>query len=114
MSEHEFDVIDTVLNLLFRCSHKRITRPITPAHKAGERGGDTYVVCLECGKQFLYDLNEMRIGRPVEVSPTMGVLNTEKPKTVKKFGYAALVSALPIAWIVSKAFRRSSKAQGAH
>ena len=56
------DVIDTVLNLLFRCPHKRVTRPITPVTKDGERDRGTYVVCLECGKQFTYDLSEMRIG----------------------------------------------------
>jgi hypothetical protein len=68
-------VIDTVLNLLFRCPHKRITRPITPVSKTGVRNGDTYVVCLECGKQFTYDLNEMGIGKPVAISPTAGVLH---------------------------------------
>jgi hypothetical protein len=66
-------VIDTVLNLLFRCSHKRLTRPITPVSKEGERDCGTYVVCLECGKQFAYDLNEMRIGKAVSTSSTVGV-----------------------------------------
>lgn len=28
-------MIDTVLNLLFRCSHRRLTRPVTPVSKAG-------------------------------------------------------------------------------
>jgi TonB family protein len=65
-------VIDTVLNLLFRCPHKRITRPITPASRAG-LPNKTYVVCLDCGKQFSYDLKEMRIGKPVAFSPTAGV-----------------------------------------
>jgi hypothetical protein len=63
-------VIDTVLNLLFRCHHKRLTRPITPVSKAGVPDGDTYVVCLACGKQFAYDWNEMRIGKSVAISPT--------------------------------------------
>ena len=45
-------MIDTILNLLFRCSHQRMTRPMTPASKAGDRRGETYIVCLECGKQF--------------------------------------------------------------
>src|SRR5260370_25974972 len=90
------DVIDTVLNLLFRCPHKRMTRPITPASKAGVRQGDTYVVCLECGKQFTYDLNEMRVGNPVALSPTEGVLPTDMPKSHKKKvrRFAALASAV--------------------
>src|SRR5215210_2593568 len=52
-------MIDTVLNLIFRCSHRRITRPITPVKKPGERYGGTYVVCLDCGKQFDYDAKAM-------------------------------------------------------
>ena len=106
-------MIDTVLNLLFRCPHKRITRPITPVSKTGVRNGDTYVVCLECGKQFTYDLNEMRIGKPIPISPTVGVLPTDMPKPqIKKLRlYAALASALPIAWMVSKALKGDKKAE---
>jgi hypothetical protein len=101
-------VIDTVLNLLFRCHHKRLTRPITPVSKAGVPDGDTYVVCLACGKQFAYDWNEMRIGKSVAVSPTVGVLDPKMSKLKnKKLHYAA--SAVPIAWIVGKALRRSRK-----
>jgi hypothetical protein len=100
-------VIDTLLNILFRCPHKRITRPITPASKSGVRQGDTYVVCLECGKQFTYDLNEMRVGKPVALSPTEGVLPPDMPKphAKKVRRYAALASAVPIAWFVSRALR---------
>jgi hypothetical protein len=105
-------LIDTVLNLLFRCPHKRITRPITPVSKTGVRKGDTYVVCLECGKQFIYDLNEMRVGKPVALSPTEGVLRTDMPKPqIRKIRlYAALASAVPIAWIVGRALKGSRKA----
>jgi len=35
---------------------------MTPVHKANEKPGVTYVVCLDCGQQFYYDLTEMRIG----------------------------------------------------
>jgi hypothetical protein len=105
------DVIDTVLNLLFRCPHKRVTRPITPVSKDGERDRGTYVVCLECGKQFTYDLNEMRIGKPVSASSTVGVLRTDAPKVSKKLRYTALASAVPIVWIVGKAIGRSKKTQ---
>ena len=106
-------MIDTVLNLLFRCPHKRITRPITPVSKTGVRNGGTYVVCLECGKQFAYDLNEMRIGKPVAISPTAGVLHTDmrKPQIKKLRLYAALASAVPIAWIVGRALKGSKKAE---
>ena len=58
-------MIDAVLNLLYGCRHRRITRPITPVKRMGWGGGDTYVVCLDCGKQFRYDLVEMRIAEPL-------------------------------------------------
>jgi hypothetical protein len=56
-------MIYTMLNLLYGCRHKQITRPITPVHRPGTPPGDTYVACLECGKQFYYDLDNMRIGK---------------------------------------------------
>jgi hypothetical protein len=51
-----------ILNLLFGCRHRRITRPITAAHKASEKPGMTYVACLDCGQQFHYDLATMSMG----------------------------------------------------
>jgi len=54
-----------MVNVLFGCRHRKTTRPITPAHKASEAAGDTYVACLGCGKQFHYDLKTMRIGKPI-------------------------------------------------
>jgi hypothetical protein len=104
-------LIDTLLNLLFRCSHKRITRPITPAvNKSGVRDGETYVVCLECGKQFAYDLIEMRVGKPIASSSTSGVLNTGAPKANRKLRYAAIASVVPLAWFVGKSLKRSKNA----
>jgi hypothetical protein len=55
----------TLFDTLFGCRHKRFTRPITPIRKPGSPGGDAYVACLECGKQFHYDVVNMRMGRPV-------------------------------------------------
>lgn len=104
-------MMDTLLNLLFRCPHKRLTRPITPSSKGGVRDGETYVVCLDCGKQFSYDLNEMRIGKPIPPSPALGVLDSDAPKPGKKLRYAAFASALPIAWLIGKALRRQGQDQ---
>ncbi len=90
-------MIDTVLNLLFRCSHRRITRPITPVTKTGEVHHGTYVVCLDCGKQFAYDATEMKIGKPIDRSATIGVLPPNMPRPRKtKIGYA-LLAAAPVA-----------------
>ena len=60
-------MIDTVLNLLFRCSHRRLTRPVAPITKAGQPHSQSYVVCLDCGKEFAYDWQSMKIGEPVRV-----------------------------------------------
>jgi hypothetical protein len=62
-----------VIDSVFRCHHKRTTRPITPAHKPGERAGDTYVACLECGKRLHYNLKTMRIGKPIPTSEDSGL-----------------------------------------
>ena len=58
-----------IFNFLFGCRHKQITRPITPVRKPGVRSEGTYVACLECGTQFSYDLDEMRIGEPIPRVP---------------------------------------------
>ena len=62
----EDPVIDTLLNLLFRCAHRRLTRPLTKAGGKGVPPGKAYVVCLDCGKQFDYDVREMRMGKPLD------------------------------------------------
>jgi DNA-directed RNA polymerase subunit RPC12/RpoP len=93
-------MIDTVLNLLFRCPHRRLTRPVTPVDKHGVPNGETYMVCLECGRQFAYDLREMRIGKVIENALDSGVVPPNLPQSRKvKLNYA-LLAAVPIAAIV--------------
>ncbi len=53
---------DSLLNLLFRCSHKRLSRPVTPVRRGEEPAGESYVVCLDCGGRFAYDTKTMRLG----------------------------------------------------
>jgi hypothetical protein len=97
-------MIDTVLNLLFRCSHRRITRPITPVSKSGPHGG-TYVVCLDCGKQFAYDTVAMKIGKPIDRSDDATVLPPNMPRPRKrKIGYA-LLAAAPLAVLFGVAMK---------
>jgi hypothetical protein len=72
--------IINLMERLFGCYHKQLSFPLTikgrrlqAAHETG-----TYVVCLDCGKEFAYDWSEMRIvsanepqtaaRRPVETS----------------------------------------------
>jgi hypothetical protein len=59
-----FEMVEWVLRLLFRCSHKRLTLPMTPMTKSGT--GRPYVVCLDCGGQFAYDWKEMRVGERLD------------------------------------------------
>jgi hypothetical protein len=59
-------MIDTILNLLSHCSHRHLTRPFTPVSKSGAAHSETYVVCLDCAKQFPYDLNTMRMGKAID------------------------------------------------
>jgi len=57
-------MLQSLLNTFFGCSHQRTTFPLTPArtaHPTAPRNG-TYVVCLDCGKEFAYNWEEMRVG----------------------------------------------------
>ncbi len=71
-------MLDSLLNILFGCAHRKTTFPLTPGRNsravAGKRGG-AYVVCLKCGSEFAYDWRAMRIGRAIssgEPSPAPG------------------------------------------
>jgi hypothetical protein len=71
-------MLDSMLNILFGCAHRKTTFPLTPGRNsravAGKRGG-AYVVCLKCGSEFAYDWRTMRIGRAIsssEPSPAPG------------------------------------------
>jgi hypothetical protein len=53
------------LDVLFGCSHKNLSFPITvraarSRTNASVKAG-TYVVCLDCGHEFPYDWNETKI-----------------------------------------------------
>ena len=54
-----------LLDMLFGCWHKRLSFPISG--KRGQRRSSaayqtgTYVVCLDCGREFAYDWHQMRI-----------------------------------------------------
>jgi hypothetical protein len=50
-------MLQAILNTLFRCGHRNLTRPITP-----RGGGQAYVACLDCGTHLSYDLEAMQVG----------------------------------------------------
>ena len=106
-------MIDSVLNLLFRCSHRCLTRPVTPVSKTGVPQGQTYVVCLDCGKQFAYDFQEMRIGRPLESSQEYGVLAPDMPQPRDRKVKFALWASLPLAVFLGSALKNKRRPNGA-
>jgi predicted transcriptional regulator len=60
-------MVSRILDALFGCGHKHYTFPMTI--KKGRRSAaasvtGTYVVCLDCGKEFPYDWKQMRIVNP--------------------------------------------------
>ena len=67
-------MLEKVLQLLFiTCRHGRTSQPFTASTAAATSpsapwdpvglGASLYVVCLECGKEFSYDWNAMRIDK---------------------------------------------------
>ena len=49
-----------VLDVLFGCTHHHLTFPRT-VKAPGRRTSGTYVVCLDCGKEFAYDWAQMKV-----------------------------------------------------
>lgn len=60
----------------FSCAHKRTTFPRTPLHDSklppSERRG-AYVVCHDCGREFEYSWQDMKIGAEIPMVPKMEV-----------------------------------------
>jgi hypothetical protein len=56
-------MFNALLNVLSGCSHRKTSFPLTPRRKLGNNVGrtETYVVCLDCGTEFAYDWQQMRI-----------------------------------------------------
>jgi DNA-directed RNA polymerase subunit RPC12/RpoP len=103
-------MIDSVLNLIFRCSHRRLTRPVAPVSKAGQPRGKSYVVCLDCGKQFEYDLKEMKMGKAIDRKHDYSVVPAEPspPKSKWKYGKYALMAGVVIgAFVKGRILRRA-------
>ena len=58
-------MLQVILNFVFRCGHRNVTRPITLL------GQHTYVACLDCGRQLHYDLETMQVGAVIGASPSV-------------------------------------------
>src|SRR5438045_3540489 len=96
-------VIDTVFHLLFRCTHRHLTRPFTLLAKEGVPHRETYVVCLDCAKQFAYDLNEMQVGSVIDQPHDACVLPSGMPRPRKTKVAYVLGLAVPVAAMVGAA-----------
>jgi hypothetical protein len=108
-------MIDTVLNLLFVCPHRHLTRPFSPINHAGAAHGETYVVCLDCAKQFTYDLSTMRIGKPIGNSHEASVIQAKMPHphmTKLKYALAGFGVSLALLFGSKLAGRISKRGKG--
>jgi hypothetical protein len=101
-------VFESLFNtVLFRCGHRRTTFPLTPARKTGAGPAQTYVVCLDCGKQFTYDWKSMRLGERVDISADSPEVQPKPAKS--KLRYVAWISAVPVAWLAVNAAVKARK-----
>ncbi|MGA7908003.1 MAG: hypothetical protein WCA16_11400 [Candidatus Sulfotelmatobacter sp.] len=58
-------MMSKLVDMLFGCTHPRYSFPVTLRGAARRSQAaaltGTYVVCLECGKEFPYDWQEMKV-----------------------------------------------------
>jgi len=65
-----------IIDMLFGCWHRHISFP--QSNRTGARRSSaarqtgTYVVCLDCGKEFAYDWQQMRIVSSREIHASAG------------------------------------------
>ena len=75
-------MIAKLLDAVFGCRHAHYSFPITV--KRGIRRNSaatltgTYVVCLDCGREFPYDWQEMRVTSPREYEARLHALTTKE------------------------------------
>jgi uncharacterized membrane protein YvbJ len=93
-------VIDTLLNLLFRCAHRRLTHPVAPITNVGQQHNQGYVVCLDCGKPFEYDMEGMRIGKLIDDSHDVYVVAKNITLPLRTKVKYAVLAAVPVALVI--------------
>jgi len=72
---------NTLLQTFFGCSHRKTTFPLTPRQSRGsgesrtlQAKGQTYIACLDCGKELPYDWDKMQTIKPSALTRRMPVL----------------------------------------
>jgi hypothetical protein len=108
-------VKDSVFNLVFGCNHRRTTFPMTPVRKKStgwrdETLAETYVVCLECGKQFVYDWENMRLGRAVEIADGAPHYGSKVPFRTKSKRICSGARRCPLALVLGKVVQSRRRA----
>ena len=72
------------LDVVFGCTHKHYSFPITVRgarrRSAAASVTGTYVVCLDCGQEFPYDWDKMKLVR--KPSPTPATIATEPGRVI--------------------------------
>jgi len=70
-----------IMDFMLDCTHRHLTSPITikpqQSHSPDERQKGTYVVCLDCGKEFPYDWKQMHMLPLLDQKSPIGT-NTDK------------------------------------
>jgi hypothetical protein len=70
-----------LIDLFFGCRHSRYSFPLTI--RAGARRSTnsarvgTYVVCLDCGREFNYDWQQMKFARAEAAKPARALVTKE-------------------------------------
>lgn len=70
-----------ILEFLFGCSHRRTTFPITPTrHFRSVTNKATYIVCLDCGKEFGYNWKAMKVSDNMDTAMSTDLRPQQEPK----------------------------------
>ena len=93
-------MIGNVLNLLFRCPHRRLTCPLAPITNVGKQHSQAYVVCLDCGKPFEYNMEEMKIGKLIDDFPDVHAVPKKSASPLATKVKYAVLAAIPVALAV--------------
>lgn len=63
------DLFSALWDVFFGCGHRHYSFPISSKilkqRSAGTATTGTYVVCLDCGKEFAYDWQQMKVVSPL-------------------------------------------------
>lgn len=72
------DLFSALWDVFFGCGHRHYSFPISSKilkqRSAGAATTGTYVVCLDCGKEFAYDWQQMKVVSPLR--PATAALHT--------------------------------------